>query len=196
MYATNARFLLPALFSLFLAGSTLNAYAEQQMAGGLSSVAEFLSAVRTRGATLVCDTSLVEGTLGARMQSPKVTRQGDIYEAQYVVVPLSPSLIAEDGEYRQFRSTTTSFCELQLRIPEGTLCNVDSDQYRAIVGAAPVRYQPPHPSRSRTPDRQAFHLFGTGEPAQRDEVWLSMRAGENCVYRVVARTRGTFQEVP
>jgi hypothetical protein len=159
-----------------------------------ASVAEFLAAIRTRGAAVGCNRALVETMLGARMEAPKVVREYGMYKAEYEMRAVEPSLVVARNEYVQFHSPTTSLCQITMNIPAGTLCNIQSDQYRAIVGEGPVPYTPPHP-RGRTPDSDAFHLFGDGPPAQRDEVWLSTRYGEQCVHRVIIRTRGTFEEV-
>lgn len=156
-------------------------------------ITEFLEAIRTNGGAIGCNIDRIDSSLAVKIELLKTNNASGIYRAEYRMMPTTDSHITS-GEYSQFQSSAASFCQISFSIKNRAFCNIQSDAYRSAVGERPVPYSPPHPAKNQSPDKSYFHLVGNLADTN-NQIWLSIRHGEECVYRLVVRTIGSFKEI-
>jgi hypothetical protein len=94
------------------------------------------------------------------------------------------------GQYRRFRSNTTSFCQLNIQLHPGQLCEVDSPSFHQAAGIPYwVPWTPPHGPNGLN---QQFLLFDVPGFSEKAEIWATSSTNERCTRSISVKIPGRW----
>lgn len=184
--------ILPRLLSLFaFAGMALSANATQ--GSYVDVLTSFLRQAQSQAGSLLCEPARLEALLRIKIDAPgraEIWRKTHIVAWDGKVLAIDTNVAVSGGQYWRFRSDTTSFCQLNIQLNPGQLCEVDSPSFHKAARIPYwVRWTPPHGPNGLN---QQYQLFDVPEFSEKAEIWVTSSTNEQCAKSISVKIPGRW----